>query len=173
MNFETGLRTPLNQDAAIYSRMTWDEKGGALAALKGNDEEGFKQRANQLIAFTGMTIGSPTGYVLNPRENADFPEGMVISEKGGLFWNTGATKVFFGIKEQEPDPKKGDSEKNSEEGDKKDGEKTPPSDLDIWHWKDIRIQSVQRARAKREKEFTYRSFHPISISMSALQLRTC
>jgi len=159
MNFDTGLRTPLDQGAAIYSQMTWDEDGTALAALKGNEKEGFKQMENQLIAFTNMTTGSPTRYEFNPKENLDFPKDMVISKKGKLFWNTDATKVFFGIKKQEPDPKKDDSEKDRDDGDKKDREKTPPSDLDIWHWKDIRIQSVQRARAEREKKVTYRSVY--------------
>ena len=82
---------------------------------------------------------------------------MVISEKGRLSWNTSATKVFLDIKEQEPDSSKKKSDKDKEKGDKKETKKTPQSDLDIWHWKDVRIQSVQRARANREKNRTYRS----------------
>ena len=91
INFDTGLRTPLDQGAATYSQMTWDEDGTALAALKGNEKEGFEQMENQLIAFTDMTTGSPTRYEFNPKENLDFPKDMVISEKGELFWNTDAT----------------------------------------------------------------------------------
>jgi dipeptidyl aminopeptidase/acylaminoacyl peptidase len=168
MDLQSGLRTPLDQEGATYSQMTWDEEGTALAALKGSKDEKFLQRENQLIAFTGLGNGSPTRHELNPTENEDFPKDMVISEKGRLSWNTDTTKVFFGIKEQAPDPKnkRGEKEnkenkedKDSKDDDKKSSKKTPSSDLDIWHWKDIRIQSVQRARAKREKNFTYRAVY--------------
>lgn len=157
MNLATGLRKPLDQGAATYSQMTWGDEGTALAALKGNKKEGFTQKVNQLIAFTGLTTNSPAEYKLNPSENVDFPKSMVISEKGNLSWNTGSTKVFLGIKDQQPDPKKKGVKKEGEESDKGAKKKTPPSDLDIWHWKDVRIQSVQRARANREKNRTDRS----------------
>ena len=162
MNLESTIRTPLDQDSATYSRMTWDEEGTALAVLKGNKDEKFLQRENQLIAFTGLDGESPSKHELKSTENSDFPKDMVISEKGELSWNTGATKIFFGIKEQKPDPKhkKPDKEgKDKKDGDKKTGKKPPVSDLDIWHWKDVRIQSVQRARAKRERNFTYRAVY--------------
>ncbi|MEO2047771.1 MAG: prolyl oligopeptidase family serine peptidase [Pirellulales bacterium] len=159
MNLQTGLRTPLDQDATTYSQMAWDEKGNALAVLKGDKKEEFLRMENRLLAFTGLATDSPTSHELRPTENLDFPKGMVISEKGELSWNTNTTKVFFGIKEQHPDTKKGKSEKGSQDGDKNDSNKSSPSDLDIWHWKDVRIKSVQRARAKREKNFTYRSVY--------------
>jgi len=160
MDLKTSLRTPLDQDSAAYSRMTWDEEGTALAVIKGNKDEKFLQRENQLIAFTNLVGGSPSRHELKSTENADFPKDMVISEKGELSWNSSATKIFFGIKEQKPDPKHKKSEKKSEdnkEGDKKSKKEPPSSDLDIWHWKDVRIQSVQRSRANREKNRTYRS----------------
>ena len=99
----------------------------------------------RFIAFTGMTTGSAVGIEFSPKENLDFPNDMVVSEKGELSWNTDATKVFFGIKEQKSDPKKNNSEKDGKDDDKNEREKTPLLDLDIWHWKDLRIQSVQHA----------------------------
>ena len=162
MNLKSGSRTPLDQDAATYSQMTWDEEGTALAVLKGNKNEKFLQRENQLIAFTGLTGDSPLSHEPNSIGNNGFPKDMVISEKGRLSWNSDATKVFFGIKEQAPDPKNEKSdkeEKGNNDGDEKSSEKPPASDLDIWHWKDVRIQSVQRARANREKNFTYRAVY--------------
>ena len=171
MNLKSSLRTPLDQDGATYSQMTWDEEGTALAVLKGNKDEKFLHRENQLIAFTDLTGDSPLKHEPNSIGNNDFPKDMVISEKGELSWNTGATKVFFGIKEQKPDPKhkkpdkegknkKGDKEgEDKKDGDKKSKKKTPSSDLDIWHWKDVRIQSVQRSRARRERDLTYHAVY--------------
>jgi dipeptidyl aminopeptidase/acylaminoacyl peptidase len=162
MNLQSGIRTPLDQDAATYGRMTWDEEGTALAVLKGKKNEKFLQRENQLLAFTGLGHESPTRHELNPGEYENFPKDMVISEKGRLSWNSDTSKVFLGIKEQMPDPKyqKPDNEKKeSKDADKKTKKEEPVSDLDIWHWKDVRIQSVQRARARREKNFTYHAVY--------------
>ena len=162
MNLESGLRTPLDQEGATYSRMTWDEEGTALAVLKGSKNEKFLQRENQLIAFTGLASDAPSRHELNPAEQYDFPRDMVISENGELSWNSDATKVFFGIKEQSPDPNYKESDKKDEknkEGEERSSKKPESSDLDIWHWKDVRIQSVQRARAKRERNFTYRAVY--------------
>ena len=163
LNLESGLRIPLDQDAATYSQMTWDENGTALAALKGKTKEGFLEKENRLIAFTALTEGSSVSHELNPTENLDFPRDMVISEKGQLSWNTGTTKIFFGIKKQEPDPTKKESEKDRDVGNKKGSKKSPSSDLDVWHWNDVRIQSVQRARSKRERDFTDRSVYHLEL----------
>lgn len=167
MTLKTDLRTPLDQDAATYSQMTWNEEGTALATLKGNKKAGFKQTENQLVTFTAMTTGSPVGIEFNPKEDLNFPKEMVISEKGVLSWNTNATKVFFGIKKQEPEPKKDSSKKESADEGKENKDKTPPSDLDIWHWKDTRIQSDQRARAEEEKERTYRAVYNLEAKQFA------
>jgi len=160
-DLQSGFRTPLDQNAATYSQMTWDEEGTALAVLKGNEDEKFLDRENQLTAFTDLGGGSPVRHELNSTENADFPKNMVINEKGRLSWNSYATKIFFGIKERKPNPKHKKQDKDgakTKNGDKMSQE-TPKSDLDIWHWKDLCIQSVQRSRADRERRFTYRSVY--------------
>jgi len=156
MNLASGLCTPLDQGLAIYSRPAWDEKGTALAALKGSEKEGFLHRENRLIAFTKVGGVARVRHELDPAADPDFPGNTVISEKGEVSWNSKATKVFFGIKEQETAPA----------GKDKPGEDVKPkpavSEVDIWHWKDVRIQSVQRARAQKEKEFTYRAVFNIA-----------
>ena len=162
LDLESNLRTPLDQDAASYSQMTWDESGTALAVLKGNKDKELLHRRNQLITITGLGSESLTKSELNSADDTDFPKDMVISEHGRLAWNSDVSKIFFGIKEQEPDPKYRTSDKEkraSNDGDSNSNKITPTSDLDIWHWKDVRIQSVQRARARRERRFTYRAVY--------------
>lgn len=48
----------------------------------------------------------------------------------------------MGIKEQEAEPEERDE---------------PQADVDVWHWKDTEIQSVQKVRLERERRFTYAS----------------
>ena len=54
----------------------------------------------------------------------------------------GLPAVLFGIKEQREKP------------DERDG---PQPDVDVWHWKDERVQSAQIVRANADRSFTYRS----------------
>jgi len=149
IELDSGSRNVLDTDRAIYERMTWEEEGTALAVLKGTKKKGFIQIDNTLLAFTGLDSDEPVRFEYNPAEAYDFPSEMVISEKTGLSWSEDLTKVFFGITEQEKEPEK-----------KKDAE--PVADVDIFHWKDDRIQSVQRAQAERDRNFAYRAVFKLS-----------
>jgi dipeptidyl aminopeptidase/acylaminoacyl peptidase len=110
--------------------------------LKGNSVEGMIERGNTLIAFSGLIAGRGVRTELDPSQAFGFPTDMVISEKGTLSWNQDCTKVFFGIKEQEKEREKSDE---------------PVADVDIFHWNDDRLQSVQKNRANTDRNFTYRS----------------
>ncbi len=101
-------------------------------------------------------------------------------EKGNLFWSEDEALVFCGIKEQEKLPEKQGKEEEKAEKDKPKAEhkepkeqeekpkedkkaieegELPPADVDVWHWKDEYIQSVQKIRAERDRNFTYRSVY--------------
>jgi len=184
-----GILTVLDAGKAEYSQLTWDEKGSALAALKGKKQKEFKEKDNILLAFTGVGTKNQAAHMYDPAKDPDFPKDMVISEltastgrsrfarpsstiRGNLFWGEDNTQIFCGLKEQEKEPEKPKKkekpekeEKSAEEeapGKKKaedTEEEEPPADVDIWHWKDEQIQSVQIIRADRDRNFTYRSVY--------------
>ncbi len=140
----TNIRKPLDNGLKEYSRLTWDEEGNALAVLKGSKEKKNVHKDNTLLAFKNFESGEPAKHEYDPSKSFDFPGDMVISEKGELVWSENLDKVFFGIKEQKPELEK-----------KKDDPPVP--NVDIWHWKDDRLQSVQILSANRDRNFTYRS----------------
>jgi len=85
----TGRATPLDNDAKSYIRLTWNDEGTAIAALKGLDVEKMREKNNVLIAFTDvrsalageMTDGEappppPAAIVLDPDKADGFPKGM-------------------------------------------------------------------------------------------------
>ncbi len=193
MDLSQGILIVLDSSESDYSQLAWDEKGTALAALKGEKQKEFKEKQNILLAFTGVGAKDQKKYIYDPSKDPDFPKDMVISERtsssgrsrfrpsasptrGNLFWSEDNTQVFCGIKEQEKEPEKPkkkeklqEEEKSSE--DKKPAEKKaedknkneePPADVDIWHWKDEQIQSVQKIRANRDRNFTYRSVYNLN-----------
>ncbi len=147
VDLRTGARRGLDNDKAEYARLTWDEMGTSLAVLKGTTPEGFEQRANTLLGFQrvvapaeGAAITSINQFAYDGGDDAAFPEGFVISQHGTLAWSYGADKLFFGIKEQVAEPEETDD---------------PIADVNIFHWNDERIQTVQMAQANRDRNFAY------------------
>ncbi len=145
IDLNTGIRKTLASGKCFYSRLTWDEEGFALAALQGTKDKKKKELENLLLAFTNLNQLQPTMNVLDLSKIEELAKNMVISEKGTLTWSSDQSKIFFGLKEQEEEPAK------------KKPDADPVANVDVWHWKDERIQTVQMKQAARDRNFTYRS----------------
>jgi len=158
----SGKVEALDSASADYAHLTWDKEGTALAVLRGLKKEGYTEKENALVAFRGIGTASLEKIEYDPSSDSDFPENMVLSEnaasqgrsrggpgsQGPVFWNEEKTQIFCGIKEQVKEPPK----KNEDED--------PVADVDVWHWNDEILQSVQMKRAARDRNFAYRSvFH--------------
>jgi dipeptidyl aminopeptidase/acylaminoacyl peptidase len=153
----SGLLNALDTADADFSQMTWDKEGTSLAVLRGIKKKELTQRENSLLAFTGLDKGKPARMEYDPAKDPDFPKDMVISERVSpetrrgaaeaterkcMFWSEDDSRIFCGIKEQDKEPEES---------------KTPVANVDVWHWKDERIQSEQMIRAENDRNFTYRS----------------
>jgi dienelactone hydrolase len=149
-NLKTQKLSNLDSDRKTYSSLIWDDasvlksdwakKGRQLAVLKGTKADTLEQRSNTLLVVSGLD-GPANKYELDPAEtNLGFPEGFVVSEKGNLMFSNDGTMVLFGIKEQEISRKM---------------DKDTIPNLDVFHWNDETINSVQRRRANRNRNFTY------------------
>jgi dipeptidyl aminopeptidase/acylaminoacyl peptidase len=189
MDLLQGILRVLDSSEAEYSALAWNEKGTALAALKGKKRKEYKEKDNILLAYTDVGTNNQTKHAYDPSEDPAFPKDMVISERtassgrsrfrrspsldrGNLFWSEDDTQVFCGIKEQEKEPEKPkgkespqqqekatDEKQPEKKPDKDEKEEEPPADVDVWHWKDEQIQSVQKIRDDRDRNFTYRSVY--------------
>jgi esterase/lipase len=144
MNLITGSRLPIEQDSADYSGLTWDKNGTAVAAYKSSKKTEGKGENLSVVLITNANSESPEKQILSPDNISEFLQGMEINIKAKLSFNVNSTMLFFGTKKSV-----GKEEKNEAEKEKK-------ADLDVWHWKDKQIQSVQRMRANREKNKGFR-----------------
>ena len=140
----TGIRRTLDSGKALYDRLVWNDEGRAIAVLKGEKKTGFVERENALLAFKGLD-SEPERLEFRPTDFADFPKEMVISEKGSVAWSADASKIFFGIKAQEKEPER------------RRDDAPAVANVDIWHWKDERLQSVQMLRATQDRNFTFQA----------------
>jgi hypothetical protein len=156
LDLRNGRVSPLDDDTRIYSRLTWNEAGTALAAVKGSEVEKMRERDNTLIAFADvysllspMAKASPSTL---DAKTAGFPNGMVVSERRELAWSANGKLIFVGIKEQGAAPDTTERKKGTDE----------VPDVDVWNTKDVRIQSLQMGRADADRNFTYREAFDVS-----------
>ena len=143
LDLATGSRRGLDNARERYARLTWSEKGDALAVLRGEKREQRVERENVLIAFRRVVGGSPIRIDIDATGNGGLVEGWVLSEKGSLGWNEDATMLFAATKQQD------------DELDDRPEDDVPLADVNIWHWADERIQSQQEQSASRDGNKTY------------------
>jgi len=143
IDMKSGNEIVLDTDRQIYSKLTWNERGSALAVLKGTTPAGKKNRSNSLLAFSDPGANTKR-FEYNPESDSSFPKGYIISENGTPAFSDDLSFYYYGIARQEVKIKK-----------KKDAD--PVANVDIWHWKDEKIQSVQKKQAAREKKLTFLS----------------
>ncbi|MGH7459729.1 MAG: hypothetical protein ACREMA_01715, partial [Longimicrobiales bacterium] len=156
LDLRSGRTIPLDDDNRIYSRLTWNEEGTSLAALKALEVEKKSEREGMLVAFPDVyTVIAPNAkaasVTFDPSKLADFPKETVLSDKSSLLWSADGKRIFIGTKAQSAAPdttkKKGTDEL---------------ADVDVWGTKDTRIQSVQMARAEQERNSTYRQAYDVT-----------
>ena len=135
-----GTVSTLSSAALEYNQLTWDKNGTALAVLKGEKKKGNIQRDNALLVFTGVGTLKQTAIELDPAKEKVLPEGFVVSELSPITFSKDDSRVFFGLKEQEAEAPKSDD---------------PQANVDVWHWKDEDVQSVQMVRAEQNRRLTY------------------
>jgi dienelactone hydrolase len=138
LELATNRITPLDTDQRIYSQLAWNEEGTGLAVLKGEVPEGKTQRDNLLLVWRDLDAPGAV-LTLDPATARGFPRGFVLSELGGVRWAKDASRLFLGIKEQEDrrEPLSG------------------RANVDVWHWADVNVQSVQQVRAARDRNRTW------------------
>ncbi|MFT7620191.1 MAG: dipeptidyl aminopeptidase/acylaminoacyl peptidase [Planctomycetota bacterium] len=161
----TGMRRPLDNGKADYEKLAWDEEGTAVVVLKGVEDKKVVHKKNTVIVFRDVA-GDLKKVEFTPSEAADFPKDQVVSEMGALTFNVDASKVFFAIRKQEQKPggdkKKGEATKGADsrpttKSEKKDAVKKPEvANVDVWHWKDMELQSAQKKRIAAARKKTYR-----------------
>ena len=139
----------LDSDRKTYSNLIWDDatllkknwssKGTQIAVLKGEKIDTLEQREHMLLVLSNVNQ-NPIKRSFNAKKTTSFPKNFVISEKGRLQFSNDGSFVLFGIKEQEKKIKMS---------------KDTIANLDVFHWNDETINSVQRRRANRNRNFTY------------------
>ncbi len=129
-----------------YTKLSWDEKQTVLAFLSDRDDAASPQPRFKLYL---SDLSSPATEIASS-SSAGITPGMVISDKANINFSLEGSSIFFGVAPH-ADPEKDEAEDASSD------EKVM---VDLWHWKDDYIQPMQKVRAERDRNRSYRAvFH--------------
>jgi len=161
-----GSVTPLDSGAATYERITWSEKGDAIAVLKGTDDKAFRDKLYAVVGITDLGSASTRKVVFDPAADPAVPKGLSISPNRAPLWTDDLQALIFGLYE----PRKKDASdaeaENAAEGPAAggDGAANGPAaaannddkvDLVLWHYKDPRLQTQQEVQEARDRAYNY------------------
>ena len=145
VNLATGDTRALDNSALTYDGLAWADGSRSLVALRGETPKGKTQRENALVIWTDAAQSPASAW--DPSADSSFPKGFVLSEASAPRWTKDGSRLFVGIKPQ--------SETIVESSE-------PKANLDIWHWKDVELQSEQMLRVAQARRATFSSMFTVA-----------
>jgi len=131
-----------------YQKLTWDEDQTQLAFISDKEDAAAKQPRSRVYHWPRNTAEASeviSGGTLG------FRKEFVVSDKANLSFSLAGSRLFIGAA---PPP---DIEKNPDD--------EIPADekvvVDLWHWKDDYVQSIQKVRAEQERNKSYRGVYHV------------
>src|SRR6185295_5639328 len=103
-------------------------------------------------------LGAPATEIASASTPGIKP-GMVISDKGNISFSLSGSALFFGVAPP-AEPEKEEAE---------DASSDDKVMVDLWHWKDDYIQPMQKVRAERDRNRSFRAVFNLK-EKSCLQL---
>ena len=161
----SGVVTPLDSANATYERITWSDRGDALAVLKGSDDRAFRDKLYSVVGVTDVVSASPKKVTFDPRADSSVPKGLTVSPNRAPQWTDDLQAIIFGLHEPRPrDPAASTDEEGDESaaggpqgaGGRGDAQAAEEKvDLVLWHYKDPRLQTQQEVQEARDRAFNY------------------
>lgn len=144
-----------------YTSLTWSE-GGALAFIAATEDKDGEAGHGAVMAWTD---GAASTLVAMDAA----PKGWFIPAAANpLQWSDDDTRLFFGWRPLRPDEADEDDDKAEDESEDEEPFDAYDTDailtgrgVDVWHWKDPRINSQQKVLWNREKDRSYRAVHHV------------
>ena len=131
-----------------YLRLTWDEDNTQLAFTSDKEDAEAKQPKLRVYHWNRK---DPQATEVVSIASTGFRKEMVVSERANLSFSLDGSRLFLGTAPP-PDP-----ERNPDQD--------IPADekvlVDLWHWKDDYVQTIQRVRAEQDRNRSYRAVYDL------------
>ena len=139
-NAQDGATVTLLKGQGHYEGFAFDEAGRQLAFV--SDQADYASDVSPYRLYH-WTPGATSASELVTPATAGMPEGFAVSEHGDLQFSKDGARLFIGTAPKPDAPPADDAPE--------------PVDVDLWHWKDPLLQTMQDVRADDERERSYRA----------------
>ena len=163
----TGFLRVLDSGGASYSGLAWRKDSDDLAALRAKTVPDRQEPTQVVLAWRGVSDPKARPRTLDPTVAGFLADTRVVPSRP-LKWASTGEVLFVGIKSwTKKAPKPAGSEKDAkaakawagvgespcwvEKGTKEAKDKPEVSDVEVWHWKDVRILPEQKLQAERDR----------------------
>ena len=161
----TGTVRVLDSSPSLYRMLAWRERSQDLAVLRSRVEKEYTDTTHVVLAWERVASPSPIRRELDPGKTLGFPAGMRVAEHRRPEWAKGGAIVYVGLRPREvasrrPDSSVAGSSGNGDGGAAQRADTTrakneeKPSDVQVWHAKDVRIMPMQKAQEQQDVQRT-------------------
>jgi dipeptidyl aminopeptidase/acylaminoacyl peptidase len=161
----TGVVRVLDSSPSLYRMLAWREKSEDLAVLRSRAEKEYRDTTHTVLAWSRASAASPARRQLDPAKASGFPAAMRVAEHRRPEWAKDGSIVYVGLRPRERAGRPGDSTvaagpANGDGGDAQGRDSSrakpddKPSDVQVWHAKDVRIMPMQKAQEQQDAQRT-------------------
>ena len=166
----TGSTRVLDSSPSLYRMLAWREKSEDLAVLRSRSEKEFRDTTHVVLAWTRVNAATPQRRELDPARATGFPSAMRVAEHRRPEWAKDGSIVYVGLRPRERATRSADSTtaaSNGTSGDDSDvavvqgrsdtsraKSDAKPSDVQVWHAKDVRIMPMQKVQEQQDLQRT-------------------
>jgi dipeptidyl aminopeptidase/acylaminoacyl peptidase len=152
----TGTLRVLDTSTSRYSGLAWREDARDIAVLRALPDTAFRDTAHVVIAWTNVNTPRAVRTELQQSATAGFPAGVTVSAARAPEWSADGSIITVGLRprvpgtsplgaaELEPDPAEPAAAAVPA------GQDDTPSDVQIWHARDVRIIPQQKAQEEQD-----------------------
>ncbi|MCI0437449.1 MAG: prolyl oligopeptidase family serine peptidase [Gemmatimonadetes bacterium] len=159
-----GALRALDASASTYRALAWREDAADLAVLRTRADSAFRDTTHVVLAWTGLRRTTAAARAeLEPASASGFPAGVRVSEDRTPVWAEDGSIVYIGLRAREPartrpgaardSTAKPDSTALPDSTAKPDSakrEEVKPSDVQVWHARDVRIMPMQKVQEQQD-----------------------
>ena len=154
----TGTLRVLDSSTDRFSGLTWRDDALDIAVLRAAPDSAYRDTAHIVIAWTAVNTPAAARYEMRPVRTAGFPADMQVSSARAPQWSPDGAIVTVGLRPMRPvstatsaragaRPASADSQRSADAGTAQDGK---PSDVQVWHARDVRIMPEQKAQEQQD-----------------------
>jgi dipeptidyl aminopeptidase/acylaminoacyl peptidase len=160
----TGTVRILDSSPSLYRMLAWREKSEDLAVLRSIADKAYRDTAHVVLAWTRVSTPAAIRRELEPARATGFPSTMRVAEHRRPEWAKDGSIVYVGLRPRERATSRGDSTAaasgtgdNGDVAQQRDSARSTdvkPSDVQVWHAKDVRIMPMQKVQEQQDIQRT-------------------